>query len=388
MENFAFCSPTHFVLEKSAENKVGALVSSFSKKVLLVHSGESFVRESGLYSRVQESLQQAGVIVVELTGVVPNPVLSLVHKGIEICREQGIGFILSMGGGSVVDTAKAIALGACYTGDVWDLFCGVTEPTASLPTGAIMTLPATGSEASNGAVITNEKTGQKKDVMGDILRPAFCLMNPELTYSLPTMQTVYGVADMFSHITERYFSNSAGVQVTDRLCEGLLVAVVECGQQVLQAPKEYDLRANLMWAAIIAHNGLLGTGRNQGWETHMMGAVLSGEYGCIHGATIAVLLPVWAEYASQTDPEKFSQFAQRVFSIEKKETEQETAQAGIQALRNFFIALGLPSRLRDIGVPNQDEFSRLAQQACSNGTIGCIRPLQAADIEKIYQQAF
>lgn len=389
MENFAYWSPTKYVLERGAEKKAGGMIAPMSAKALFVHAGEPFLYSSGLHGRIMDSLKEAGIEVFELPGVVPNPVLSLVRKGIDLCKQSGIGFVLAAGGGSVVDTAKAVALGALYDGDVWDFYCGKASPEASLPVGAVMTFPATGSEASNGSVITNEATGEKRDVMGDVVRPAFCLMNPELTYSLPSAHTAFGIADMFSHVTERYFSHSQNVELTDCLCEGAMRAILACGRKVMKDGKDYDARANLMWASIIAHNGILGTGRNQDWSTHMMGAPLSGAYNSVHGGTIAVLLPVWAEYVMDAAPERFAQFAEQVFGIPRDpDNLLETARQGIAGLKAYFKELGLPSSLRELGVTDQDKLPMLAGQACFGGTIGCVKGLSAEDIVKIYSKAF
>ncbi len=381
MEDFTFMSPTEFVLERGAELRAGAMAARFANKALLVTSGDPFLYSSGLHKRVNNSLKEAGVAVCELSGVQPNPLLATVRQGIALCRQQSVGFVLALGGGSVVDTAKAVALGAVYEGDVWDFYTGAAAPAASLPVGAVMTLPATGSEGSNGSVITNGDTGEKRDVMGDVVRPVFCLMNPELCFTLPPAQTAYGVADMFSHVTERYFGNSTGVQLSDELCEGTMRAIVECGLAAMANGKDYNARANLMWAAVVAHNGLLGAGRNQDWATHMIGAPLSGTYNSVHGGTISVLLPVWAEYVCDAEPERFSRFARQVFGA-------PTAREGIDALRDFFAKLGLPRTLREIGLPDDSRFEEMAQRACFGGQIGCVKRLGKEDIMEIYRRAF
>ena len=275
MENFEFMSPTKFILAKDAETGVGKLIRSYSKKALIVHSGDRFMTESGLRERILASLSQAGVTAFELPGVTPNPVLGPIYEGIRLCRENDVGLVLAVGGGSVIDTAKAIGIGVPYDGDVWDFYTGKAHPTTSLPVGAVMTLPATGSEGSNGSVVSNDETKQKLDVMDDCIRPVFAVMNPEITYTLPPFQTACGVVDMISHAMERYFTSSKNTDLIDRVGEALMKSAMVNARKVLLNPRDYDARAELMWCAILSHNGLSGTGRNQDWACHAMGTQLS-----------------------------------------------------------------------------------------------------------------
>jgi alcohol dehydrogenase YqhD (iron-dependent ADH family) len=377
-------------MERGAENRVGAESIKYSDNVLLVCYKDVFMTESGLYGRLMESLKTAGMAVFEVSDILPNPRLDSVYRGIDLCRRHKIGFILAVGGGSVIDTAKAVSIGTNYDGDVWDFYTGKSVPENALPVGVVMTLPATGSEASNGSVITNERTGEKRDVMGDVLRPVFVLMNPEISFTVPRQQTACGVADMFSHVTERYFSTSLGNALTDRLCEGVMKAIVECGSRVMENPRDYDVRANLMWASILAHNGLLGVGRKQDWSTHMMAAAIGGEYGTVHGATIAVLLPVWAEYVMGDCVDRFVQFANRVFGVDIDLWDRrKAALEGIMRLKSFYHStLGLASSLRDLGLKSSEKFGVMAERACFGGVVGCVKPLSAADILQIFEKAF
>ena len=388
MENFVFVSPTKFILEPQAIRWTGREAAGIAQRALLVHYGDEFIRASGLREQVISSLSEAGVEFDELVGVLPNPTISKVYEGVKICKERDIGCLIALGGGSVIDTAKAIAAGAMYEGDAWDFFSGSAAPEKALPIGVVMTLPATGSEGSCGAVITNEKTKEKRDVLSDVIRPRFVIMSPEVTLGIPALQTAYGIADMFSHVTERYFSNSQNTELTDRLCEGVMKAIIENAKILQGEPGDFNARADLMWASIIAHNGLLGTGRQQDWATHMIGAPLSGEYGAVHGATISVLLPVWAQYVCDANIKRFAQFAHRVFGVELDfYDEKRTALEGINRLREFFCRLGLPATLGEIGVTTNEKFGKMAKEACRYGSVGNIKALSAADVENIYKNA-
>ncbi len=388
MNNFEFRSPTKFILQKDADKLCGQEIKRIADVCLFVHYGDDFMYKSGLYTRIKESLEAAGIRYHELPGVEPNPKVCLVRKGIEICREKNVGCVLAVGGGSVIDTAKAIAIGAKYDGDVWDFYCKRAEPKESLPVGTVMTLPATGSEGSRGSVLKNEETNESADVLSDLLRPAFTLMNPELTLTLPKQQTVLGIVDMFSHVMERYFSNSVNVNLTDYMCEGVMKSILVNAGILMQNPNDYHARAELMWTSVIAHNELLGTGRNQDWATHMMGAQLSAQYNAVHGATLSVLLPCWAEYVYKENLPRFVQFANRVFHVEVDFYDQEyTALEGIRRLRGFFQSMDAPSSMSEIGVVNDEKFRKMAEDACRFGNIGGIKILNVEDVEHIYRMA-
>lgn len=388
MEEFRFCAPTECVLQKDAEILCGQEIKKVSDTVLFVHYGDGFIHDSGLYKRVVASLERAGVKWKELPGVEPNPKVSLVREGVKICKEHKINFILAVGGGSVIDTAKAVAIGAMYEGDVWDFYSQKAVPEKAVPIGCIMTLPATGSEGSLGSVIRNEELMETRDVLSGLIRPRFVLMNPELTFGLPRKQTVYGIIDMFTHVTERYFSNSVEVELTDRLCEGIMKAIIHNAPRVLEKPDDYNLRAEFMWTSVVAHNGLVGTGRSQDWATHDMSAQIGALYNAPHGATLSVLLPVWAAYVYKDNLKRFIQFACRVFDVEMDcEHPQETAAEGIKRLRQFLDSLGGPSSLAELGVQDERHLKKMAEMACRFGTTGCIRKLTPKDVESIYKLA-
>ena len=388
MENFQFVSPTRLILQKDAELEVGSEVRKYADKVLLVHYGDPFLYQSGLHDRITTSLNQAGVAYEELTGIQPNPVLAPIRKGIALCREQKIPFILAVGGGSVIDTAKAIAAGSLYEGDVWDLYLGKAPVEQALALGTVMTLPGTGSEGSNGSVVTNEDTLEKRDIMSDAIRPCFAVMNPELTYTLPPFQTACGIVDMLSHVMERYFSNSKQVILTDHLCEGLMKAIVENGRKLQKDPRDYHARADLMLGAVLAHNGLAGIGRNQDWACHMMGAQLSGEYNAVHGATLSVLIPAWASYVYQENLDRFVQFANRVFGVEVDfYAPERTALEGIRRLQAFYQELGMPLTMEELNIKDDKRFASMAMRSTGGGRIGCMKPLSSEDVEAIYRLA-
>ncbi|MDD3403569.1 MAG: iron-containing alcohol dehydrogenase [Hespellia sp.] len=388
MDHFEFMSPTKFILQKDADKLCGEEIKKISDSCLFVHYGDGFTYKSGLHDRIIESLESAGLEYYELPGVEPNPKVSLVRKGIELCKEKNIGCVLAVGGGSVIDTAKAVAIGAKYDGDVWDFYSKKAIPTESLPVGTVMTLPATGSEGSNGSVLKNAQTGESADVMADFIRPAFTLMNPDLTLTIPKRQTVFGIVDMFSHVMERYFSSSVNVNLTDYMCEGVMKSIIVNARALMKDLNDYNARAELMWTSIVAHNGLLATGRNQDWATHTMGAQLSAQYNAVHGSTLSVLFPCWAEYVYKENIPRFVQFANRVFGVDVDFYDQEkTALEGIKRLREFFESMDAPTSLEKIGVENDEKFRKMAEDACRFGNIGGLKTLNADDVEAIYKMA-
>ena len=388
MEQFEFMSPTKFILQKDADLLCGREVKKYSDHVLFVHDGDKYMYDSGLHARITKALADEGLVCFELPGVQPNPRVELVREGIELCRKEQIGCVLAVGGGSVIDTAKAVAIGVKYDGDVWDFYSGKAVPTQALPIGTVMTLPATGSEGSNGSVLKNTETGESADTMADCLRPSFTLMNPELTLTIPKRQTVFGIVDMFSHVLERYFSSSREVYLTDYMCEGVMKSILVNARALMRDLKDYNARAELMWTAVVAHNGLLAAGRNQDWATHTIGAQLSAQYNTVHGVALSVLFPNWAAYVYKENIPRFVQFANRVFDIDIDLYDQEkTALEGIRRLREFFDFLGAPSTLNDIGVESDEKFAKMAEDACRFGSIGGIKTLNAADVEAIYRMA-
>lgn len=386
MLDFVFHNHTKTVFGRNAEAQTGELTADYGKKILLLYGGGSIMR-SGLYDRVTASLKAAGVEWIDLGGVQPNPVLSLAKKGIEICKKEGIGFILAVGGGSVIDTAKTIALGTPYDGDVWDFFCGRPYE-KSLPIGVVLTIPAAGSESSCDAVITKEEGMLKRASCFSMdLRPEFAIMNPEVTLTLPDWQTFAGISDIMAHIMERYFTTTEHVEISDRLCEGLLKGVITAARALKKDGQDYNARAEVMWAGSLAHNNLCGVDRGQEWVCHMLGHEISGMYEATHGATLAMLFPNWLEYVMKANQERAMQFANRVFGIDyTPERPEEMGKAGIKALRDFFTEIGMPAKFSDLGIANPD-IETLTDKATNYGAkkLGRYMPLSHEDIVAIYK---
>lgn len=386
MENFTFLSPTKIIFGRGAEAETGRETAALARRVLL-HYGGGSARRSGLLDRVCDSLRGAGVEFVELGGVRPNPRLSLVREGIRLCREKELTMVLAVGGGSVIDSAKAIAIGVPWTGDVWDFYLKKARPQEALPVGVVLTIPAAGSEASNGSVITNEQGLFKKDAGGECLRPRFAIMNPELTFTLPPFQTACGAADIMAHVMERYFTRVTGVDFTDRMCEALLRTIIDNVPAALARPDDYDARAQIMWASTIAHNDLLGTGRIGDWATHCIEHEVSGIYDVAHGAGLAVLFPAWMKHVYRGDVARFARFAVRVWGAEPRfESPERAAQEGIDRTREFFRSIGLPVTLAELGVPDS-RFAEMARKATEAGPVGNFARLGPTEVEAIYQLA-
>jgi hypothetical protein len=385
MENFVWENNTRIIFGKGAENQVGNEVKHYNK--VLLHYGGGSIKKSGLYDRVIQSLKDAGVEWIELGGVKPNPVLSLVHQGIQMCRENGVDLILAVGGGSVIDSAKAIAVGVPYPGEVWDFYEHKAEPKSALPVGVILTIAAAGSESSNGTVITNEDGLLKRPFSSSLLYPKFSILNPELTYTLPPYQTASGLADMTAHILERYFTTTPNVDFTDRLCEAALKTIINFGPRALQNPTDYESHAEILWAGTLAHNGLLNTGRNSDWASHMIENEISGIYDVTHGAGLAVVFPAWMKYVYHQDINRFVQFAVRVWNVEYAFGDPERiALEGIQRMKQFFKGLGLPVSLKEMNVPG-DRLEEMATKATKNGTVGNFKKLYEEDVLNILKLA-
>lgn len=390
MENFTFYSPTYFVFGKNAEEQTGACVKKYGGTKILLHYGGGSVIRSGLLDRVKKSLDAEGVPYIELGGAKPNPLSGLVYEGIELVRKEKVDFILPVGGGSTIDSAKAIAFGALYDGDFWDFYCGKQgQVTKALPVGVVLTLAATGSEASTDSVITNENGMYKRCADGDILRPLFAIMNPELTATLPKYQTASGISDIMSHCMERYFSHTKDVELTDRMLEAVMLSLIKETKRVMEDPANYEARANIMWAATIAHNNITGVGRTQDWGTHHMENELSTSYGCSHGAGLGILHPYWMAYALKHGGlNRLVQFATRVWGCEMDfENPENTALEGIAAYKNFIRSMDLPTTIREIGGKPEDA-PRLAQnmfhEAPKHGSFIELTPEIA---EEIYRMA-
>lgn len=386
MINFEFQNTTKIIFGKETESLVGAQMSGIGKKVLL-HYGGGSIKKSGLYDRVINSLKEADVQVVELEGVKPNPRLSLVQEGIKICKEEQIDSILAVGGGSVIDSAKAIAAGTLYDGDVWDFYSGKAAIEKALPLGVVLTIPAAGSESSGSSVITNEDGWYKKGTGSEVLRPRFSILNPVLTYTLPDYQTACGAVDMFAHILERYFTRVENVEVTDRMSEAVMKVIIDNAPKVLEEPSNYDARAEIMWAGTLAHNDILGTGKIGDWGSHDIEHEISGIYDIAHGAGLAIVFPAWMTYVYKQDIARFAQYANRVWNIDINPFNmEETALEGIKRTKAFFKSIGMPVSLQDADIP-ADRIAEMAQKGGENGPIGNFIPLHEKDIAAILELA-
>jgi alcohol dehydrogenase YqhD (iron-dependent ADH family) len=386
VENFVLNNPTTVFFGRKTEEKVGKITAGYSKNILLHHYGVDILKMIGVYDPVIKSLNDAGVKFTELTGVKPNPRISLVREGIEICRKNQIDFILAVGGGSVIDSAKAIAFGVPYNGDVWDLFARKARVQQTLPTGCILTLPGTGSETSLSCIVTNDETNFKGSVDTDVIRPKFAIMDPQLTVSLPSFQTMCGTFDAMSHVIERYFTDVPNVAVTDFQCESLMKAIIHIGPLQLIDPQNYDYRAEIMWASKLAHDGSLGVGRISDWISHGIGHQISGASDLTHGASIAIIMPAWMKYIYQQHVDRFYKFAVNVFGVEPTAMNREqTAYEGIIRFETFLKRIGLPTRLSEAKL----DASIIPQVSkwFKDGFPGRFHPLTQEDIENILKLA-
>lgn len=389
MENFTFYSPTKFVFGKDTENQAGAMVKEFGGSKVLLHFGGKSAEKSGLLGRVRQSLTAAGVEYVELGGVHPNPLSDLVYTGIDLCRKNGVDFILAVGGGSVIDSAKAIAMGACYDGDFWDFYSYKVQAKKALPVGTVLTIAAAGSEGSGDSVITKVEGMVKRGYGNECIRPRFSILNPALTQTLPAYQTACGATDIMAHVCERYFTNTKNVETTDRLCEAVLLAMINETPKVIADPNNYEARANIMWAGMVAHNNIVGVGRDQDWNSHGIEHELSGMYDCAHGAGLAVIMPAWMKFVMKHDVMRFAQFATRVWGCKMDFSDPEkTAREGIAAFRNFLTSIGMPAKLSEVGGKEED-IPQLAKNfgLPEGGTTGGFVHLTTKDIEEIYRLA-
>lgn len=391
MNNFQYYTPTKVVFGKDTEKQAGELVKEQKCNKVLVHYGTGSVKRSGLLDRVYASLDAAGVSYVSLGGAVPNPRLSLVYKGIELCKKEGVDFILAVGGGSAIDSAKAIGYGVKYDGDVWDLYLKKEIPTDMLPLGVILTIAATGSEMSNSSVITNEEGWLKRGLNCDLSRPRFAIMNPELTYTLPEYQTMSGCTDILMHTMERYFSHEMDTDLVDGMAETLLKSVMRAAKVLLKDPKDYNARAEVLWAGSLSHNGLTGCGRAGDWACHQLEHELGGMFDVAHGAGLAAVWGSWARYVYETDVARFAKFAVNVMGIPYDYADpKKTVLAGIEAMEDFFRSIHMPVNIHELGVELTDEQIDELAYKCSymeQRTIGGIRKLGKEDIAKIYEMA-
>lgn len=391
MNNFTYYTPTKVVFGKGTENQVGALIKEQQARKVLIHFGGGSARRSGLLDRIEASLQEAGIEYVLLGGVVPNPHLSKVYEGIELAKKEGVDFILAVGGGSVIDSAKAIAYGIANEGDVWDFYDKRRVPTACAPIGTVLTISAAGSEMSNSSVITKEEGWLKRGLNTDLCRPKFAVMNPELTMTLPEYQTMSGCTDIMMHTMERYFSHEKDTMLVDAMAEGLLKTVMTNAKILLENPLNYDARAEIMWAGSLSHNGLTGCGRSGDWASHALEHELSGLYDVAHGAGLAAVWASWARYTFREDVERFVKFAVNVMGIAADPADPEkTALAGIDAMEQFFRDIHMPVTLSELGVhPTEEEFKEMGIKGCFFGrrVVGGMKKLYAEDLEAIYRMA-
>lgn len=388
MDNFTFYSPTFFVFGRDTEKETGKYVRQFGGSKVLVHFGGKSAKSSGLLDRVEKSLKEAGVSYVSLGGVKPNPRSGLVYEGIELCRKEQVDFILAVGGGSVIDSAKAIAAGVVYEGDFWDFYAGKPIEKA-LPVGTVLTIAAAGSEGSPDSVITKEEGMFKRGASGNAIRPRFSILNPALTETLPPYQSAAGITDIMAHLYERYLTNTKEVEVTDRLIEALLLTMRHEGPRVIADPHNYEARANIMWAGMMAHNNSCGVGRTQDWNSHNVEHELSALYDCAHGAGLAVTMPAVFKYVMKHDVMRFAKVAVRVWGCQMDFDHPEvTALEGIGALRSFLISIGMPKNFAELGAKETDIPALVSQLCNGDGRPGYIEgfvKLDEKDCAEIYR---
>ncbi|MBO7420293.1 MAG: iron-containing alcohol dehydrogenase [Spirochaetaceae bacterium] len=391
MFDFSFFTPTKVLFGKNTESKVAELIKEFGGKKVLIHYGGGSVIRSGLMQKVTDCLDKAGISYVKLGGAVPNPHLSLVYEGIELCKKEGVDFLLAVGGGSAIDSAKAIGYGVMNDGDVWDLYDYKKQAKACLPVGVILTLAATGSEMSDSSVITKEEGSIKRGYSSDLCRPRFAIMNPELTMTLPDYQTACGCTDIMMHTMERYFTNGGNMELTDSIAEALLRTVKENAKILAKDPKNYDARAEIMWAGSLSHNGLTGCGNDGGdWMTHKLEHELGGLYDVAHGAGLAAVWGSWARYVYKNCLPRFKRYAINVMGVPASGTDEEIAVKGIEATEAFFREIKMPTNLRELGVNATDEDLKLMAHKCAvgvNGAKGSAKLLREEDMLEIYRMS-
>lgn len=392
MENFAYYTPTKVVFGKDEEKNVGKLAKDFGAKKVLIHYGGGSAVRSGLIDKIKTSLTEENISFVELGGVKPNPRLSLIYEGIKLAKENNVDFILAVGGGSVIDSAKGIGYGIANPDieDVWDLYIGKKKTQKCAPIGVVLTIAAAGSEMSGGSVVTKEDEQLKRSYGCDNARPKFAIMNPELTYTLPKYQIACGVVDIMMHTMERYFSPVGNLELTDKIAEGLLRTMIKYGKLSLENPHNYEARAEIMWASSLAHNGLTGCGGIGDWSTHQLEHDLGGVYDIAHGAGLSAVWGSWARYVYKENPKRFVQFAENVFGIEKIGTDEEVAIKGIEAMENFYKEIEMPISISETGITlSNEDVEMLAEKCSNNGTryIGSFKKLFKEDMAKIYSMA-
>lgn len=391
MFDFNYFTPTKVAFGKNTENRVAELIKEFGGKKVLIHYGGGSVFRSGLMQRVTDLLDKEGIAYVKLGGAVPNPRLSLVYEGIELCRKEGIDFLLAVGGGSVIDSTKAIGYGVMNGGDVWDFYDYKRTAQACMPIGVILTLAATGSEMSDSSVITKEEGLVKRGYSSDFCRPRFAILNPELTMTLPDYQTACGCTDIMMHTMERYFTNGGNMELTDSMAEALLRTVKENALILARDPKNYDARAEVMWAGSLSHNGLTGCGNDGGdWMTHKLEHELGGLYDVAHGAGLAAIWGSWARYVYKNCLPRFKRYALNVMGVADSGSDEEIALKGIEAMEAFYREIKMPTNLRELGVKATDEDLKLMAHKCAvgvNGGMGSACFLKEEDMYEIYKMS-
>ncbi|WP_028974592.1 iron-containing alcohol dehydrogenase [Spirochaeta cellobiosiphila] len=391
MNNFQYYAPTEVVFGKDTEKHVGESIKKYGgTKVLVLYGGGSVVR-SGLLGKIKASLDSSDLSYCELGGVVPNPVLSKVYEGIELCKDQGVDYLLAIGGGSVFDTAKAIGYGVTNEGDVWDFYAKKRTPQGCLPIGGVLTIAAAGSEMSNSSVITKEEGQLKRGCNSDYSRCQFVIMNPELTYTVPPYQTSAGTVDIMMHTLERYFSPGLSMDITDRIAEGLLKTVIHYGKALIDNPQDYNARAEILWASSLSHNGLTGCGVSGDWACHQLEHELSGMFGVTHGAGLAAIWSSWARYVYKENPQRFVQLGTNVFGLPLNLSNPEAgALDAIKAMEDFFHSINMPISIKEMDIEIRDDQIKELTQKCSfdkTRTIGTFKVLQTQDMEAIYRLA-
>lgn len=390
MENFRFYSPTEFIFGRDTQKETGKALRRYGASKVMIVFGSDRIRKSGLLAEIEDSIKAEGIEFVEYGGIAPNPTAKSVYDGIAVAVSEGVNFILAVGGGSPIDAAKGIALGAVTTEDFWNFYNGTSKPVAALPVGVVLTIPAAGSEGSGNSVITNEETHQKISVRYPfLLRPRFSIMNPELTYSLPWFQTACGIVDMMAHIFERYFSNTTGTQLVDSYSESILRDIMDQAVTLHLDGENYDARADVMWAGTLAHNGLCGVGKVEDWASHRMEHEISAFYDVAHGAGLAVIIPAWMEFCAKRNPDKLWRFAINVMSVDPAgKTTDEIIAEGISELKHFYHDLGLTTNLREL-VGKDPDIDMMVKSLHRNigDTLGSYVPLSMEDCKAIYEAA-
>lgn len=391
MENFNYYTPTKIVFGKGTENQIGALVAEQQCKKVLIHYGSGSVKRTGLLDRIKASLDNAKISYVELGGVVPNPRLSLVYQGIDLCKAENVDFILAVGGGSVIDSAKAIGYGAFNGGDVWDFYDFKRQAKGCLPIGVVLTIAAAGSEMSSASVITKEDGWIKRGYSNNFSRAKFAVLNPELTMTLPAYQTASGCVDILMHTMERYFNQSENMELTDGISEALMRTVIKNAKILKENPKNYDARAEVMWASSLSHNGLTGCGTDGGdWATHKMEHEIGGLFDVAHGAGLAAIWGSWARFVLDAHPARFAQFAVKVFDITPSASETETALKGIEAMEAFYRSIDMPTSFAELGVtPTPEQIQTMAEKCdiSTRHSTGSVKKLSIEDMVQIYTAA-